>query len=112
MAGFPWGCSCGRLCDANDATCDACGGAKGRGEELRTAEQRTAFLRRAERQDGRALRGVLGMFAAVEASYRAAEEEFDRHANPLWDFEGGGWREGDLDPDYASLDDLFMDSED
>jgi len=85
-----WGCTCGRLSDPSDAFCRACGSPAARGEPIHTAEQKAAFLTKAERDDARALRGVRKMLVDGERSYKGAADALYEHATADY-AKIGGW---------------------
>lgn len=75
---FDWGCGCGRLCSAEDVECDACDGPRSAGKPLENEAARKRFLKRAERNDGRALHGAAGVYHRIERSYLDTAAELDR----------------------------------
>lgn len=85
---FPWGCSCGRLCLPEDDECEACGGQFSADKLIRSEAAKKRFLKRHEKTDRRALEGVGAVLESVEASYRAAERQFERHAYPEMRLDG------------------------
>ena len=109
-----WGCSCGRLSSPGDRFCASCGSPQTKGEPLASEAEKAAFLKRAELNDGRALRGVRRKMREVEKSYKAAADELFAHATADYArFDGwfGEWLRGGgegADP-YGGVDDPWDD---
>lgn len=113
-----WGCRCGRLCEAGDRFCSACGAPRTSGTEVRSPAERKAFLAKAEQDDAQALRGVRRIFRTAEKAFQEAEALDEKHATADYaKFDGwfGEWLRGPstrVDPFGFPLEDDYDDYDD
>lgn len=92
-----WGCTCGRICEPDEAKCPGCAGPRSKGEKLENERAKKIFAKQVELADKKVLLEAKKRLDAVEKSFQKTAREFDLHATADYEkFDGwfGRWLRG------------------